>query len=127
ACLEHYLFFAFIKIICTALLMQIYSAAPSGFYLMYYLFVLVGANLLSKFLLISKTRGQFFIFLTLMLLKFLLIYLIFIVKGEEIVFWSYLSIIWKGALMTLLLFIPVFKFHSVIDSYFQYLPAFDKK
>ena len=124
--IEHFLPLALIKILFTALLLQVGSAAPFGFYIMYFLQVIIFANLLSKIFLFSSLFGQFFIFLIVYVLKYFLFY--FTVSPRDLeTFIALFTISWKGFILTVLLALPIFRGLFFIDSFFEFLPAHDKK
>lgn len=124
--IEHYLPFAFTKVLFTALLMQANSAAPSGFYVMYFLLILVLANFLSRILIFRSVFGQFSIFLNLYILKYFLFY--FSIFPRDIYFFVTLLLSsWQGFLLTILLSLPLFKVFIFIDSFFEVFSAHDKK
>lgn len=125
-CIEHFLPFAILKIMFAAILMQISSAAPSGFYIMYFLLILVFSNLLSKILIFSSILGQVFIFLILFFLKYILFY--FSIYPRDIsIFYSLFSISWQGFLTTILLVLPMFRIFIFVDSFFEFIPSHDKR
>lgn len=124
--IEHFLSLALVKILFTALLLQVSSAAPSGFYVMYFLLIIVFSNILSKILLFSSFFGQFFIFLILFILKYFLFYFT-IVPRNLTSFLALFSISWQGFILTVLLSLPLFKIFIFIDSFFEFIPSHDKK
>lgn len=124
--IEHFLPLALVKILFTALLLQVSSAAPSGFYIMYFLMIIVFSNVLSKILLFSSFFGQFFIFLILFILKYFLFY--FTISPRDLTsFFALFSISWQGFLLTILLSLPLFRVFVFIDSFFEFIPSHDKK
>ncbi|KAB8033141.1 hypothetical protein [Fluviispira multicolorata] len=125
-CIEHFLFLSIIKILFAALLMQISSAAPSGFYIMYFLLVLVFSNLLSRIFVITSFLGQIFIFLSLFILKYLLFYFTISPRGFS-TFLSLISASWQGFFVTIIVSLPIFRLLIYIDSFFEYIPSHEKK
>ncbi|BBH53582.1 hypothetical protein [Fluviispira sanaruensis] len=125
-CIEHFLFLSIIKILFAALLMQISSAAPNGFYIMYFLLVLVFSNLLSRIFVISSFLGQTFIFMSLFFLKYLLFYFTIVPRGFTTALYLIASS-WQGFFVTILIALPVFRLLIYIDSFFEYLPSYEKK
>ena len=124
--IEHFLPLALLKILFTALLLQVSSAAPSGFYIMYFLMIVVFSNVLSKILLFSSFFGQFFIFLILFTLKYFLFYFA-IVPRDLTSFIALFSISWQGFIITVLISLPMFRIFVFIDSFFEFIPSHDKK
>ncbi len=117
-CVEHFLPFAFIKIIFVALLLQTLSSVAPGFYVMYFLLILLFSRIISKFLLFSTVFGNFLIFIILFFLKYFLLY--FTIQQRD--FYYFLSIIlisWKGFLSTSVVSLFVFKMLSSFDSFFE--------
>ena len=72
--IEHLLFGAIVRIFFVAALMHMFSGAPDGFYLMYYLLALVISNLVAKVIALHKLSSQILVFSAIFLLKFVLIY-----------------------------------------------------
>lgn len=124
--IQHFLPLALIKILFTALLLQANSAVPNGFYIMYFLLIIVFSKILSKLFIFSSYFGQFFIFLILLSLKLLLFY--FTIQNRDFLTVSGIFLIsWKGFIISLIISLPLFKILSIIDSYFEYIPSHDKK
>lgn len=123
---QHFLPLAVIKILFTALLLQVSSATPSGFYIMYFLMIIVFSNILSKVFLFSSFFGQFFIFLSIFILKYFLFYFTIVPRDLNSLF-GIISISWRGFLLTVLIALPFFRLFIFIDSFFEFIPSHDKK
>ena len=124
--IQHFLPLALIKILFVAILLQTNSSVPGGFYIMYFLLIIVLSNILSKLFLFKSYFGQFFIFLSLFFLKFFLFYLT-IQNRDFLTLAGLFSISWKGFIISLLISLPLFKFLNFIDSFFEFIPSHDKK
>jgi hypothetical protein len=72
--IEHLLLGALFRIFCVLTLMHVFSGAPDGFYLMYFLLALVISNLVAKVIALHKLSSQGLVFVGLFLMKFVLIY-----------------------------------------------------
>ncbi|APJ04149.1 hypothetical protein AXG55_09625 [Silvanigrella aquatica] len=124
--IQHFLPLALIKIIFIAMLLQVSSAVPSGFFVMYFLLILVLSNILSKIFIFNSIFGQFFIFLILFTMKYFLFY--FTISHRDLnSFFSLFFISWKGFLITILISLPIFRILMFIDSFFEFIPSHDKK
>lgn len=123
---QHFLPLALIKILFTAVLLQVCSAAPSGFYVMYFLLIIVFSNILSKVFLFNSFFGQFFIFLSIIILKYFLFYFSIVPRDLNSLF-GIISISWQGFIVTILLSLPFFRLFIFIDSFFEFIPSHDKK
>jgi hypothetical protein len=124
--IEHFMPFALFKIIYTGLLLQVHSAVPSGFYVMYFLLVFVFSNLLSKIFLFHSLFGQFFIFLIIFFFKYFLLYLS-ITPRDFLSLMSLVSISWKGFIITAIITLPLLKLFSYVDSFFEFTYSNEKK
>lgn len=116
--IEHFLFSTVIKVIILGLLMQSLSAAPFGFFVMYYLFIVLFANIFSKYIVLSKTFSQFMTFSMLILMKYFFVDLIFIKKGLFIDQKRFFLDYAPQFIITLLFTIPLLKVLSRIDNLF---------
>lgn len=124
--IQHFLPLALIKILFIAILLQVNSSIPSGFYIMYFLLIIVCSHILSKIFLFNSYFGQFFIFLSLFFLKFFLLY--FTIQNRDFLTLAGLfSISWKGFISSLIISLPLFKFLNFLDSFFEFIPSHDKK
>jgi hypothetical protein len=117
--IEHLLFGALVRIAVVASLMHMFSGAPDGFYLMYYLLALVIANLMAKFFALHKLSSQALIFFGIFLLKFVLIY-----NGLErshggLSLWKFVSVVGPSLIVTTVLAVPLFAVFSAVDNLFD--------
>lgn len=117
--IEHLLFGAILRIFCVAALMHMFSGAPDGFYLMYYLLALVISNLFSRVIALHKLSSQILVFLTIFVLKFALIYgsLAKVQRAPEV-----MQFIWRilpGLVVTTLLSVPLFSLLARLDGLFD--------
>lgn len=117
--IEHLLFGALLRIACVAALMHMFSGAPDGFYLMYFLLALVIANLVSRVIALHKLSSQFLVFFAIFLLKFVLIYgsLSKVQRAPEL--FQFILRIGPSLLTTTLFSVPLFSLLARIDSLFD--------
>lgn len=125
-CIEYFLLISVVLILYAALLLQVSSAAPAGFFVMYFLIVLVFSNLLSRFFVMSSFLGQIFIFSILFSIKYFLFYFSIPNRGISALLNLVLNS-WQGYIITIFLALPIFKILFFIDSYFDFIPSLDKK
>mgnify|MGYP003343237045 CR=1 FL=1 len=116
---EHLLLGAVVRVFVLAALMHMFSGAPDGFYLMYYLIALVVANILARFFALHKLSSQFLIFAGVFLLKFVLIYGS-LSKAQRIAdVWSFVTRLAPGFIVTTVFSVPLFALFSQIDGFFD--------
>ena len=117
---EHHLFGAFLRISFLAVLLHSISAVPDGFYLMYYLIVLVAASLISRMLVIHNLLSQFISFAALFALKFILLYFVMRSSVRTLSFIDWFLLVSPGFLSTTLVSLPVFAALSEFDRLFEF-------
>ena len=117
--IEHLLLGALVRIAAVAALMHMFSGAPDGFYLMYYLLALVIANLMAKFFALHKLSSQALIFFGIFLLKFVLIYNGLDRSYGGASLWKFISVIGPSLIVTTVLAVPLFALFSAIDHLFD--------
>jgi len=102
--IEHLLFGALLRIFIVAALMHMFSGAPDGFFLMFYLLAL---------------GSQFLIFAGIFCLKFVLIYgsLSKAQRAPEV--WQFIWRVAPGFMMTTLASVPLFAFFAQLDGLFD--------
>jgi len=115
----HLLLGALVRIAAVAALMHMFSGAPDGFYLMYYLLALVIANLMAKFFALHKLSSQVLIFFGIFLLKFVLIYNGLDRSYGGASLWKFISVIGPSLIVTTVLAVPLFALFSAIDHLFD--------
>lgn len=116
---EHLLFGAIIRAFVLAALMHMFSGAPDGFYLMYYLLALVVANVFARFFALHKLSSQFLIFAGVFFLKFVLIY-VSLGKAQRVTdVWSFVARVAPGFIVTTALSVPLFALFSQVDGFFD--------
>jgi hypothetical protein len=110
---------ALVRIFVVAGLMHMFSGAPDGFYLMFYLLALVISNVLAKFFALHKLSSQFLIFAGVFCLKFVLIY-VSLSKFQRVAdFGSFFLEVAPSVVVTTLLSVPLFALFSAIDGLFD--------
>jgi hypothetical protein len=117
--IEHLLLGALIRIFVVAALMHMFSGAPDGFYLMYFLLALVLANLLAKFFALHKLSSQALIFLGIIVLKYALIYASLDKTYGGTSVWNFAARVSPSLIVTTLLAVPLFAVFSSIDQLFD--------
>lgn len=117
--IEHQLFGALIRIVAVAALMHMFSGAPDGFYVMYYLLAIVISNLMAKFFALHKLSSQALIFFGIFILKFVLIYGSLGGAKGALSFWRFASEVSPSLIVTTLLAVPLFAVFSSIDHLFD--------
>jgi len=117
--IEHLLLGALVRIFIVAALMHMFSGAPDGFYLMFYLLALVIANVLAKFFALHKLSSQFLIFSGIFCLKFVLVYGSLSKFQRVADFGSFFREVAPSVLVTTLCSVPLFAFFSAIDGLFD--------
>lgn len=117
--IEHLLFGALLRIFIVAALMHMFSGAPDGFFLMFYLLALVISNILARFFALHKLSSQFLIFAGIFCLKFVLIYgsLSKAQRAPEV--WQFIWRVAPGFMMTTLASVPLFAFFAQLDGLFD--------
>ncbi|MEN9809584.1 MAG: hypothetical protein RLZZ488_1151 [Pseudomonadota bacterium] len=117
--IEHLLLGALVRIFCVAALMHMFSGAPDGFYLMYYLLALVVANLFSRVIALHKLSSQILVFSVIFVLKFVLIYGS-LVKAQRISgMLPFILSVAPSLIVTTLLSVPLFSLLARIDGLFD--------
>jgi hypothetical protein len=117
--IEHLLLGALVRIFIVAALMHMFSGAPDGFYLMFYLLALVIANVLARFFALHKLNSQFLIFAGIFCLKFVLVYGSLSKLQRVADFGSFFREVAPSVIVTTLVSVPLFAFFSAIDGLFD--------
>jgi hypothetical protein len=117
--IEHLLLGALIRIFVVAALMHMFSGAPDGFYLMFFMLALVISNILARFFALHKLNSQFLIFAGIFCLKFVLVYGSLSRVQRVPDGWAFLSRVAPSLIMTTLLSVPLFALFATIDSLFD--------
>lgn len=125
--IEHFLLGSLLRVGFLATLMQMSTAAPDGFYIMYFLLVLVGANFISRHLVLHNLFSQFLSFAGLFALKFVLLYFVVHANTPDITLLNYLFLVSPGFLVTTLLSVPLFSALSEFDRLFEFASPRDRK
>lgn len=117
--IEHLLLGALLRILVVASLMHMFSGAPDGFYLMFFLMALVISNTLARFFALHKLSSQFLIFAGIFCLKFVLVYgsLSKAQRASDLV--SFLLRVSPSLIVTTLVSVPLFSLFSMIDGLFD--------
>lgn len=117
--IEHLLFGALFRILIVSSLMHMFSGAPDGFYLMFFLMAIVISNILSRFFALHKLRTQILIFAGIFCLKFILIYasLNKIQRVPEVD--QFVLKVLPSFIVTTVLSVPLFSLFSMIDGFFD--------
>jgi hypothetical protein len=116
---EHQLFDALVRTVAAALLLATMSAAPSGFYIMYYVQVLVIAALVSKRVALWGKLSQFALFMILLSLKYLLFVVMVLAHGGQFLAWSFATSVLPSLFSTSILALPCFRLFSFLDMFFE--------
>lgn len=117
--IEHLLLGALLRIFCVAALMHMFSGAPDGFYLMYFLLAIVIANLLARVIALHKLSSQILVFLGIFLLKFALVYASLNKNQRVPDLLQFLGRIAPGLIVTTILSVPIFGLLARIDGMFD--------
>ena len=112
---EHFFFSALGKILAAGFFMELTSVAPSGFYIMFGLIVLVLAHFFAKQVVLHQRLGQLVLFAFLFFLKY--VFLGFSLK-EKFFLDEFLQATIPSFLTTLLAVIPLFWLLSWFDERF---------
>lgn len=117
--IEHLLLGALLRIFCVASLMHMFSGAPDGFYLMYFLMVLVLSNLSAKLMALHKLSSQVLVFLIIFILKFVLTYGVLnkLQRAPDVL--QYIFKIGPSLVMTTIFAVPLFGLLARLDSLFD--------
>jgi hypothetical protein len=102
-----------------ASLMHMFSGAPDGFYLMFYLIALVISNTLARFFALHKLSSQFLIFAGIFCLKFILVYGSLSKAQRVSDLTSFLLRVSPSLIVTTLVSVPLFSLFSMIDGLFD--------
>ncbi len=117
--IEHLLLGALVRIFCVAALMHMFSGAPDGFYMMYYLLALVIANLVARVIALHKLSSQILVFSGIFLLKFVLIY-VSLSKAHRAPDWmTYFLKNSPSLIVTTLFSVPLFSLLARLDGLFD--------
>jgi hypothetical protein len=116
---EHQLFDALVRTVVAALVLSTISAAPSSFFVMYYIQVLVIATLVSKRVALWGKFSQLALFVLLLSLKYFLFVLMVVAHGGQFHFWSFVVAETPGVFSTTLLALPCFRLFSFLDMFFE--------
>lgn len=117
--IEHLLLGALVRIFFIAALMHMFSGAPDGFFLMYYLLALVISNLVAKVIALHKLSSQIIVFSGVFILKFVLIYgsLSKAHRAPELL--TFVLKIAPSLIVTTLVSVPLFGILSRLDGLFD--------
>lgn len=124
--IEHYLLSALIKIVSAAILMQTFSSAPSGFYLMYFLLALVLSGFISRRLVLYNRLSQFIAFAGIFLLKYVLLYFALLRQIQGQFLEDFISVSYPSLIVTILVAVPLFWLFSVFDEFFEFYSLKDR-
>lgn len=124
--IEHYLLSALVKVMSAAMLMHSFSAAPMGFYVMYFLLALVFSGFLSRRLVLYNRLSQFLSFAGIFVLKFFLMYFALIRQTQDHSFGSYFVLAYPTLLVTIVLAVPLFRAFSTFDELFEFYSLRDR-
>lgn len=124
--IEHFLGGAVIKAMAAALLLECFSAAPAGFYVMYYLVVLVCGNILARRLALHNVLSQLAAFVAILALKLVLLYVLFWVQGRPLPL-AALARFLPSLLSTVLCAMPLLGVFSRFDALFEFLPVKERR
>lgn len=117
--IEHLLLGALIRISCIAALMHMFSGAPDGFFLMYYLLALVISNLVAKIIALHKLSSQILVFAGIFVLKFVLIYMSLNKAHRAPELLTFALKIAPSLIVTTLVSVPLFGVLSQLDGLFD--------
>jgi|GEM_PF-628080 len=124
---EHFLLGAFVRIAVASILMQATSLAPVGFFPMYFLLALVGANLVSRYVVLHNLSSQFLTFAGIFLLKFVLLYFVLFKLGQTITVGAWALLCLPQFVVTTLLSVPAFSLLARLDSSFEFAATRDRR
>ncbi|MFZ9520383.1 MAG: hypothetical protein ACO3A4_07890 [Silvanigrellaceae bacterium] len=117
--IEHLLLGALLRIFCVAAMMHMFSGAPDGFYLMYFLLAIVIANLLARVIALHKLSSQILVFFGIFLLKFVLVYASLNKNQRVPDLLLFVARIAPSLIVTTILSVPIFGLLSRIDGLFD--------
>ena len=118
--IEHMIIPSLINIMLVATLMQVYSMAPGGFFISYYLLVFILSHAIARLIVVHKLFGQFIVFFSLFLLKYVMAYSSFVIKELPYSLQSFVFENYKECIVTSLVSVPIFKTFSFIDFHFEH-------
>jgi hypothetical protein len=124
---EHFLFGALIRTLVGALFMQSITAAPVGFYVMYFLLALVLSNAISRFFVLHNIFSQLGIFFVIFLMKFVLLYFVMQKQGGTMEFQQFFMMNFPELAGTTLVSVPLFSFLAYVDANFEYVAFRDRR
>lgn len=116
---EHLMWVALLKLLVFAFLMQSLSIAPAGVFVMYAMFCLVIATLLSRFIVLYNKGTQLLTFFLLVSLKSFLIYFVFWKKNIPFGALDMIFQVLPGILVTTVCSVPLFAVFTKIDELFN--------
>lgn len=116
-CLEHHIIFAALQAIIAGCLLQVSSSSPHVFFILYFMLVVVFANLISGFFVINSLISKIFIFSSLYLIKYILFY--FSLNNRyDIGFSTLIFAYWKEFFSTIIISFFFYQVLMKLDSFF---------
>lgn len=125
--IEHFLVSSVIKIVVIAILMQAFSAAPMGFYFMYFMFALVISGFLSRRLVLYNRLSQLMTFSGIFILKYCMLFFVFKTREDTGFLADYFVEIFPTICSTIVATVPLFYLFSKIDEKFALIPISHRK
>ncbi len=116
---EHPLGDAFVRSLVAALVVTTLSLAPSGFFVMYYVQILVIAAFVSKRFVLWGRLSQFGLFAGLLALKYILFAVLVVTQGGSLMMLKYFLSVLPSAAFTCFVALPMFRIFSALDSFFE--------
>lgn len=117
--IEHSLYSALFKIFVGAYFFETMSAAPQGFFFMYFLIALVVSNAVSRYIVLHKMQNQVLLFAAVFLLKYVLFYFVFSADGQSPLMFDFIEFLLPGLIISSIVAVPVFLLMSQFDEKFE--------
>lgn len=116
---EHPMVDAIVRLLIAALAMSTLSAAPGGFFVMYYMQVLVLASFIARRVVLWGRVSQVALFGALLILKYLLFAVFVVSQGGLLRIGSFVLSALPSLVSTGLVALPVFRVLAALDVFFE--------
>jgi hypothetical protein len=116
---EHQLYAALFRLMLGAVILNSFSSAALGLHVMYYLQILVVANLVSRRLVLWNGLTQVGLFAGLFLLKYILVCGLFVAEDKNVDYVAFALQVLPGFVTTTLFVLPVFHLLAALDQRFE--------
>jgi hypothetical protein len=116
---EHPFFDAFVRSIVAALVVSSLSAAPSGFYTMYYIQIILLSAFISKRVVLWSPLSQFALLGAMLSHKYVLFAILIVSQGGAFYFWEFLWSALPSVLSSSVLALLCFRLFAALDVFFE--------